>query len=381
MRVLMLTHEKNLNGASKSMLNLIDELKGYVSFFVVCPFRNGPVVAALQERGIKIFFHDCKRWMRREPKSRIKWFGVRAKWVIYNQFRNVLAAEHLKKKIRNLDIDIIHSNTSVINIGGILHKMTGIPHIWYIREFGKEDFGLNYLCGEAETYQYIGKRADIVITVSNALNKKVSQLIPNTSLRTIYNGVGNENIIDRKFSRKTEYSFLVTGTLQPGKGQDVAIKAVRELQNRGYHNFKLFIAGSGNVEWLKALSADCEDAVVFLGRVENMVELRQHMDIEIVCSKSEAFGRVTVEAMMGAMPVIGADTGGTPELIKDGETGLLYRQGNTKALADKMEFFLNNPNAIETMGLAAQKYAVQEFSIKRCAVEVYEAYKTLAENK
>ena len=99
------------------------------------------------------------------------------------------------------------------------------------------------------------------------------------------------------------------------------------------------------------------------------------MDVELVCSRAEAFGRITAEAMMGGMPVIGSDTGGTPELIREGETGFLYEYGNSEALADRMAFFIEHPEAITMMGHKAQAYALQNFTIERCVKEIMDVYR------
>jgi len=56
-------------------------------------------------------------------------------------------------------------------------------------------------------------------------------------------------------------------------------------------------------------------------------------DLVVVCSRDEAFGRVTVEAMKAGKPVIGARSGGTAELIREGENGLLYTPGEVAELA------------------------------------------------
>lgn len=382
MNILMFTHERNLNGASKSMLNLIDELgaKG-VNFYVVCPYREGPVFDALAERGITILYHDFHRWMRRRPDNSFKWLGICLKWKLWNRYCDYREALKIRKEIADLDINILHSNTSVINIGGILAGMTNIPHIWYVREFGKEDFNLHYLDGEKETYQYIGEHADCVVTISAALNRKIKQYIPDNKLELIYNGVGDENILEREYVTDGECSFLIAGTIQPGKGQDVAINAVQELRQRGYNNFKLYIAGRGDTQWLEPLANRCGESVVFLGQISDMAELRKSMNVELVCSKSEAFGRVTVEAMMGGMPVIGANTGGTPELINDGVTGFLYEQGDHLLLADKMQFFLDHPDMIEVMGREAQKEATRKYSIERCAEDVYKVYQKVVNSR
>ena len=75
------------------------------------------------------------------------------------------------------------------------------------------------------------------------------------------------------------------------------------------------------------------------------------------------------------MPVIGSDTGGTPELIRDGETGFLYPYGDAEALADRMAYFISDPEKIGEMGKKAQEYALTHFTIERCVREIREVYR------
>lgn len=375
MNVLFITHERNLNGASKSMLNLIDELSDKHTFYVVSPFSDGPVIDELKRRNIKILYHPIKRWVRKKPALNVKWFAIRLKWRLCNSFLNRLEAKKLEEEITNLDIDIIHSNTSVINLGGLLHKKTGIPHVWYVREFGQEDFGLYPLEGEKRFFRTINSESTKVITISKALARKYQPHVENEKLEIIYNGIGLENVLRVKGHQSNQkFVFLIAGTVQHGKGQNVAVHAAGELVKRGINNFKLCVAGSGDTTWLKDLFPEEAKYVTFLGRVSDMCGLRKTVDVELVCSKSEAFGRVTAEAMMGGIPVIGANTGGTPELIVNGENGFIYEQANAIELADKMEFFIKHPDEIERMGKKAQEYAMKNFTIERCAREVNEMY-------
>jgi glycosyltransferase involved in cell wall biosynthesis len=378
MNVLFITHEKNLNGASKSMLNLIDELSDKHTFYVVSSFSEGPVVNELRRRGIKILYHPIKRWVRKKPESNIKWLVICMKWRFYNCFINQLEAKKLEKEIRDLNIDLIHTNTSVINLGSLLHKRTQIPHVWYVREFGQEDFGIYPLEGEKKFFKTINTESTKVITVSKALAQKYQPHIAKGKLETIYNGIGAENVITKEPHQPNgKFVFLIAGTVQPGKGQNIAVYAAEELVKRGILNFKLYIAGSGDTSWLVNLFPDESKYVTFLGRVSDMCNLRKTVDVELVCSKREAFGRVTAEAMMGGIPVIGANTGGTPELIVNGENGFIYEQANAIELADKMEFFIKNPDEIERMGKKAQEYAMKNFTIERCAREVNEMYNSV----
>ena len=86
-----------------------------------------------------------------------------------------------------------------------------------------------------------------------------------------------------------------------------------------------------------------------------------------VCSRAEAFGRVTVEAMKCGVPVIGARAAGTAELIKDGQTGLLYQPGNVGDLADTIEKLISNGEMRARLAEAARRWAHETFSRARFA--------------
>ena len=70
---------------------------------------------------------------------------------------------------------------------------------------------------------------------------------------------------------------------------------------------------------------------------------------------------------MSSNPVIGSDTGATPELVRDGENGYLYQKGNVDDLAGKMEIFLNYPEKIRVLGNNAYAWSTKMFTGKRNA--------------
>ena len=118
---------------------------------------------------------------------------------------------------------------------------------------------------------------------------------------------------------------------------------------------------------------------VMLGRVSDMRALRQKTDVEIVASDMEAFGRVTVEAMMSGMPVIASDSGANSELIEDGKDGFLFTCGSSKSLQDKMKCFIIERRLIEHMGMEAQRKAVQEFRLKNNIDKIERLYLSVTE--
>lgn len=165
------------------------------------------------------------------------------------------------------------------------------------------------------------------------------------------------------------------GSLQPPKGQDEAIMALAKLIHRGI-NIELSIVGTGNKKFHRYLTElvkyyGIEKQIIFHGYVDNPLPLIHSVDIVLVCSRFEAFGRVTVEAMLAGKPVVGTNSGGTKELIKNGDTGLLYQPGNKDDLSEKIEYLYNNPIVRRRIGSAAQTWARERFNRERYSKEVF----------
>lgn len=168
----------------------------------------------------------------------------------------------------------------------------------------------------------------------------------------------------------------MSGRLSEAKGQKEAIAALGLLKQKGKENIILHMAGAGNIEEYKKIAKQfgVEKQVEFYGHIDYLEELRKSMDIELVCSKKEAFGRVTVEAMAHGLGVIGANTGGTKEIIQSGKDGLLYHQGDVKDLAEKIELLIDNADYRKELALNAVKKVHSYFTVKINAENVYKYY-------
>ena len=376
MNVLYISHERNLGGASRSLLGIIDELKENINAFVLTNAKSGDFLDELKKRKVNIIYSKYYWWMSYKANNIIKIF---IKYRIH-YFINYISALRLSFIVKKLNIDIIHSNTSVIDIGALVSKFSGIPHIWHIREFGKEDHNIYFNFNSNKCFNFMNKQSSKVIAISEAIYNKYKFYINKYKLCIIYNGIPKSCLQikdDRKF---INVNILISGYIVQGKGQKEAILSIKELIDLGYNNVKLNIAGRGNQDYISELNGlvknlKLDSNIKFLGYISNMKELRRNMDIELVCSKKEAFGRVTVEAMMSMMPVIGSNTGGTKELIKDGFNGLLYEQGNYHDLANKIKYLLENKDKIKEMGTNAYNFAKENFTAKKNADEIYKLYK------
>jgi glycosyltransferase involved in cell wall biosynthesis len=108
----------------------------------------------------------------------------------------------------------------------------------------------------------------------------------------------------------------------------------------------------------------------------DLTSIRGISDIGLTCSKSEALGRVTVENMLSSLLVVGADTCGTTEIIRDGENGLLYPAGDYHALAEVIMKAINDPESSNKMRARGYAEAVS-YDNKEYARKITEIYRSL----
>lgn len=377
MNILYFAHDNRIGGATLSLLGMIDELKEENQIYVVVPIKKGFLVDELRKRDISVYHRHYFWWMLAQAKTPV---GTFIKKIIYKIlcFNNYFCAFSLKKIVKMNKIDIIHTNSSVINTGGILSTMTGVPHVWHIREFSQEDFNFFTVWKYKKLCSFMNSHSDKVIAISRAIAVKFQDKIASDKLEIVYNGVSEEN---KKYKSEIKdkndtIEYLISGSIGTQKGQEAAIQAVALLVKRGYSNLHLSIAGAGDTRHLEKLinEENLTYYISLLGIVKDMPALRKRMDVELVCSACEAFGRVTVEAMMSSNPVIGSNAGGTPELIQNGVTGYLYQHGNVQELADKMEILLKCPEEIRKLGENAYHYAAEKFTAEKNAARIMEIY-------
>lgn len=375
MKLLFVSHESGLGGGTRSMLALIDQLLPHHQISVLIKRSSGPLYNELRQRPVQIIVHPFFQWFRLPKPPLISALEH------LESYCNPLLALLLLPRIRREGFEVIHSNSSVVNIGALLARWLHIPHVWHIREFAEEDF--HFRCvSPSKRYSMIAQ-SDAVIVISQALYRKYQPHIPEDKLHVIYNGVSEQYCIDKVEPPTLPLRFLITGRIEQAKGQEQAITAAALLRQRGITAFHIDLAGQGAPEDEAILRAQVvqsglQDTVTFLGQVHNMRAQRTQEDVEIVCSRSEAFGRVTVEAMFACNPVIASRAGANPELIQDGETGLLYEYGDAQDLARCMESLIADPARIRQMGRLAQQRALAQFTAKKNAEQIEQLYKTLS---
>ena len=377
-KVAFLSHDHNLKtGGNNSLLNLIDELAKYnVDCFVFLP-QPGDLSVALEQRSIPYTVIPTFFWTFGfiESEGQVRIAARRSKKIVQ---RIIHLLKYFCKYVNTLKKwkpDIIYTNTTAIFEGALLTWCLNVPHVWHIREL--KDIHFRYDLGNT-LFRFFFKRADAQIFVSQALKNALSGYYHPDKAHVVYNGIPIPKRVPPIIEKKpNQYTFAMVGRLQKIKNPTTAVEALASLKNQ-YPATRLLLAGGGNPLYIASLKElisqyALEDNVVFVGEVEDPhTAVYSQADAYLMCSINETFGRVTVEAMLAKLPVIGykSEITGTKEIVEDGVTGLLY-EGGAPALAACMEKFIQNPTWAQQLGQKGYDVAVQKFSIEAYAEHIY----------
>ncbi len=370
MKLLFLAHYPEIYGSIRSLLDLTNGLQAYgIQPFFVVP-AEGSFSAALQAKQLPYAILPVPYWLSQKPLS---WHEKTQR---LKEIRH--AAQRLSPIISAQHIDLVYTNTSASPIGALAARKASLPHIWHIREFGDLDFNLKFVFPTSLSRRIIS-RSEAVIFHANAVQEHYFNKTRH-NLHQVYNGVASVPEFDLRMKlRQTTnlpqiYTFLIPSIISPNKGQESAIRAIKELNFKGI-DCRLVLAGGGKSEYiqqLKELSAALElnEKVQFIGLVNDPISLYYQTNCALVCSEYEAFSRVALEAMSCGLPVIGRNTGGTPEIILHGQTGYLY--DNFDGLVECMARLAQNSELSQQMGLAGWARARELFNTEDCAAKVFE---------
>ena len=375
-KVLFITHVSEMGGANHSMCQLIKELKETYSVIpvVLCPPKKSNINLQdnLKEIGVEYLEFPIRFFKTKKPTL----------YLFFSYLKYLYRQRHFYKRLESYNFDIIHSNSSVIDIGGYLSKQLKCKHIWHLREFGDLDYSLFPLGGKI--YEKFGySHADAYIAISKAVEKHFADKLSSRKIHLIYNGI---KLVDSCFCSKhnsKNINFICVGLIHPSKNQIEIVNAVNSLVNtRHCNNFHVTFVGINTHPYTKLIKDlinqyQLESYFTILKEMDNIHSLLSSMDVGIMSSRSEAFGRVTIEYMLHNLLVIANDSGANKELVNDGETGIIYKSGDFEDLANKMNMIITTPSIIEELSHQALVYSNNNFLSMHNTMKVYNLYKTI----
>ena len=378
MRLATFTHYAELYGANRSLLEMLLELRaqGAVEPLVILP-KEGPLTERLTQESIPFRIALFEPWMSE------RYYGGRlhhhiAQWIRHTRAANkrrtgsTKALENVLPILRDWKPDLIHSNSLAVSIGWKAAASLALPHVWHAREFPEQHYGLTYDAGRA-AYGRALRSANRVVAISNALKEDLlDHGVKTDRIDVVPNGVFRATTYASLAQRERRadpsvFTFFQMGLLHPSKGQTETIRALALVREKR-PEARLIIAGTGRDRDLLAaiIRTKQQEAVELPGYVEDPISLMLRCDAFVSASRWEAFGRAMVEAMACRLPVIGHASGGTPEIVEDGVTGLLYKK-DERDLSAAMLKLMDNRDAARAMGERGHIAARHHYTVETSA--------------
>lgn len=380
MKILFIVPFVNMYGATISTYNLLKVLKTAYNItpIVIVP-EEGDITEILDKDKIQYYVIPFRRsFIPTNHKHRLRLFRKYA-------MVNIKFLRDLKKyRIIMKDIDVIHSSTSVVDIGYYISKLYHIPHVWHIREVG-EDYNLTYLLPKSIVAKMY-KKTEAIIAISDYVSQMIKKRFKITmNMIIVYNGVNcatNSLEIIKKYDESNQkIRFCIVGIVHPNKNQLDVVKASCILREQLGEVFELTIVGSGQLDVIRTFidENNLQNVVHLVGYKNDVYSILETMDVGIMASSFEGFGRVTIEYMMHGMSVIASRAGANTELVRDYENGLLYELHNIDELMKCMKYYIENKDKLIEMSQVAYDYAMNNFTTEMNADKIYEIYQKVSE--
>ncbi len=353
-------------GSPRSMIDLADALDKEAYISAILTPEMGEVSKKAGELGIKTYFDKSVSL----SGNNILGFINNFLWFIF----------FLKKH----KINLIHLNgpgwrESAVLSAGFLN----IPVILHIRNhYPSEDVKGNFNFKIAKKIVIISQSMTPIFENCPEAQKKII---------CIYNGIDIKQFSPKKvdlscrFQDKHRY-FIVgfVGQISHRKGLDLLIKAAPSIISNFPHVRFLIIGADGINEpgltqtYMRVIERDnMMEYFDFLGKREDMPDVMNFIDLLVVPSRKEPFGKVIVEAMACGKCVIASDAGGIPEIIDDQDNGLLFPNGDYNKLGQCIQTAISDNTLREQLALKGQMVARKKFSTDALIHNIQNLYASL----
>lgn len=381
MKVVFFASTDDQLGGAKSLIEMVTLLKEKGICVIVINLYKNKLNVQLDQIGIQnisggyhlnICRHDCAgaKWIVKYVIKylRYKLFQERAKRLI-------------SKHICFDDVDVIHSNNSVEDIGAYFAKKYKIPHVWHLREFGDLDFGFEYF--HKRIGRYISDNADIAIAISEAVKREwVKKGLSEDKVIVITHGINTNRIKEHKKIDSSCINLVFAGAIVPEKGQLSFVKAISKLEESEKKQIHLDLYGTSDENNKRNLLYEIENnnlssIVSYKGYTDRLYDLLGNYHVGIVNSKCEAMGRVTIEYMTSGLFVLATNSGANPELIDSSSYGYLYDREDENSIVNALRHVIINKDSILRGEFSGRQKALERYDINKNVDKYIQIYRSL----
>lgn len=343
MRILFTSHSSGVAGAEQSLVHLVKEATARGHTGTVALPADGPLADRLNTfcDSFEITILRSRLWMGRRytlPVGLVR---------LVQAVCDVPGYLHLIKKHR---YDAVVVNSAVAPVPLLAALLSGVPSLLIVRESLLTNPMLKSVIPKRIIRRLLSIWATDVITIS----KYVAEQFKFAST-TIYPQV-SKDFLEFRADRRAASSgqtlkAVMFGTISPEKGQLDAVRAVRLARDRGTP-VSLELYGNGRDSDLIALHSEItqlglQQSVVVRNTTSDVLQVYQSADVSIVCSRNEAFGKVTAESVLAGRPVVAYGCGGTSEILAHG--GGICTEPNPASLSDVLISLYENGELVSTL--------------------------------
>jgi glycosyltransferase involved in cell wall biosynthesis len=363
-KVLIFTNSFLIGGSERQAVELIKCIdRTRFEPYLACLRKDGPLFNELPDD-----FKDIPSY----PLS--GFFNVTA-------FRQALK---FLRYLRDIRVHVVQCFDFYSNLFAIpLARLAGVPVVLGARR--EEAVTKTWSQRTAERWCY--RLATGVVANAEAIKAQLVQRdgLPQARVWTVHNGLDIQRFDDRSansedHSDRNGLTIGVVANLRPEKGHAVFLDAATHLR-RLYPGLKFLIVGDGY--YRRQVEANVNglglaDVVRMTGAVADIPAILRTIDIAVLPSLSnEGFPNSVMEAMAARLPVVATDTGGTRELVLDGETGYLIPPGNASILVDRLARLCDDRQLRMKMGELGRRRIEQEFTVAKMSCKLESLYRTL----
>ncbi|WP_166484721.1 glycosyltransferase family 4 protein [Clostridium cuniculi] len=373
--IVFLHSSSELYGSDRSLLNLVKNLnKDKFNITVILP-EDGPLVDKINSfDNVEVIINELAV-LRRKNLS----LSGMSKYFI-ELMRSIKFINNL---IKEKNIDIVYTNTSVIFVGGISAKICKVKSVWHIREIIKSKYERFIVSKIVNIF------SDYIIANSKATAEAISK--NKDKVKVVYNAIDIEKNSDLEdideFYKEVAATIVrsnnkikigMAGRINRWKGQKLFVDMAK-LVSEENDNVEFLIAGDvykGEdyiLDNLKGyiLESGVKDKIGLLGQVDNMSNFYKKLDIFVLPSiQPEPFGLVVIEAMNNKLPVVATNHGGPVEIIDNNIDGFLVDYKDAREMAQVVNKLIKDKELRNYIAANGEKKVKEKFNISRYVDEI-----------
>lgn len=359
-KVYAVSHGSELAGAELSLVEICRSLVLHGAEVTVSLPSAGPIEDRFVDVGCRVIHVPTHRWMGKRFNALIG--SVRLCQALFDSVWHLIA-------VRRTRPSVVLVNTIVCPSGMLAARIAGTRSILFVRESLNSNPSLRCVLPMRVVRFLCVAMCDRLVVNSEYVNRQFGgggivippPLNPRFQSETLVSDRADDVMqncetpgVDRPFE------ICMVGSIGGDKGQEDFIEALQILARSGCTNIHSTICGTGSdaeVDVLKGLILQASANgchVDFLGSVVDTKAIYSSSDVTVVCSRNEAFGKVSVESLATGTPVVGYALGGTREILEHGG-GVLVNPCTPQALARAIRGLYDKPNSLESMSAEASE--------------------------